>query len=215
MKKSRARYTRVELASIVPRAESVSSMGKRQFKALLESVRTLGQLQPLVVRDVGGGKFEIVDGAWRHKALTEANILHADVLNLGSVPEETALEIHLALNLNRGKPKPRPLANVLEKATGGDARREIRVWRQLPLTGKSVTHVVSKLRSKTERKPPVKHDPNAQPSFVDFKMRVPPDAAMVCDQALSHIESNHGVKRPRAFELLAADYLSGTGVQSP
>lgn len=209
---SKARYDRVHIGDIVPRDESITSMNSRQYKSLLESVRQFGQLQPLVVEAVANiGKYRVVDGNVRLKILKELECKQVDVLDLGAVSEQDAAEIHLIFNMNRGKPKAEPLANVLEVATSNDVMRESRLFKEVPLTGKSVVHAIEKIRARIEKKQ-VKHDPDAEPSFIDFKMRLPPDAAKVCDQALSYIETNNDVKRPRAFELMAADYLAGVGV---
>lgn len=210
----RARYTRLNMADIIPRCESVTAMNKRQYESLKESIKAFGQLQPLVVQYIiTEKKYEVVDGNVRLQIFNELKYLSADVLDLGAIAPEDAAELHLTFNLNRGKPKAEPLVNTLEYATCDDVVRQARVHKQIPIAGKSVGQAIEKIRKKLEGKKEVKHNPDAEPSFIDFRMRLPPDAAKICDQALTYIEKNNEVKRSRAFELMAADFLAGAGVQ--
>jgi ParB-like chromosome segregation protein Spo0J len=193
---------------------TTTKLTKRQREALRISLQTLGQIQALVVREGSGWLYECLDGSQRLELLEMLGAVKVDVLDLGKVDDAKAREIHLALNLNRGKPNAGPLADALEAVVHSRSTPDERAFKEvvllelLPLSSKSIDKTVAKLRSKgTTRQ--VVHNPKAPHGWVDFKFSVDPAAAKVCDQALTRVEKSTGCQRHVAFERVCADFLQG------
>ena len=64
------------------------------------SLRRFGQMVPLVVRQIHGGKYEIVDGRRRWEAMKNAPGSEVWVHNIGSVSRAMAVKHYLALSLS-------------------------------------------------------------------------------------------------------------------
>lgn len=206
-------YERVDIDRLYTSGWTTTKHTKRQVDALEISIQTLGQLQPFVVREGGSGTLQIIDGEARWRLLKKLGAVQVDVLNLGAVDDCKALEIHLALNLDHGKPAAEPLADALEAVVQsradpkGQAFKEVRLLELLPLRSSGIDKTVEKLRKRAAPKPP--HNPNAPHGWVRFRFDVDPGAALVCDQALTRVEKSTGCKRGVAFERIMADALAG------
>jgi ParB-like chromosome segregation protein Spo0J len=202
------------LGRIEPRETSVTKHTKRQTEALYKSIDRFGLLQPLVVRELRENTdLEVIDGNKRLEALRYFAFTHVDVVILEPMDEDVATEIHLALNLNGGKPAADRLADALESVieSGTDdaekARKEVDLLKTVPLASRGIDKTVEKLRSRGRAKKS-EHDPSTR-SWVDFRFSVDPDAARVCDDALTKVEADTGCKRGVAFERICADFLAG------
>lgn len=212
------RYERTPIKYINPSSWGTTKMSPRQYKALKESLRRFGQLQPVVVRvnpsrAAGDVSVDVVDGDKRLGALLELGALEVDCINIGVRDDVHCLEVHLALNLDRGKPKADALADAIEnvveapKTESAKAMSEISLSRLIPLA-KMPVKMVAHLRSRGRSNAPT-GNPKATKGWIDFAFKIAPSAARVCDDALSFVEKHHNVKRPQAFELICADFLAG------
>ncbi|TVQ84568.1 MAG: ParB/RepB/Spo0J family partition protein [Micavibrio sp.] len=115
---------------------------EEKMKQLAESVRTHGVLQPLLVRPVAGGKYEIVAGERRWRAAQEAQ-LHKLPVVIKEIDDRTALEIALIENLQRQD------LNPVEEAEGYQRLMQEFSYRQEDLAaqlGKSRSHIANTLR---------------------------------------------------------------------
>ena len=80
------------------------------IESLAESIRGQGVLQPILVRPLGGGKYELVAGERRWRAARQAGLKDIPVI-VRNVTEAESLEIALIENLQRED------LNPLERAT--------------------------------------------------------------------------------------------------
>ena len=113
-----------------------------KMKQLVESVKIHGVLQPLLVRPLDGGDYEIVAGERRWRAAQEAQ-LHKLPVVIKEIDDRTALEIALIENLQRQD------LNPVEEAEGYQRLIEEFSYRQEDLAGqlgKSRSHVANTLR---------------------------------------------------------------------
>jgi len=84
------------------------------FHGIVESIRRYGnRLYPVIVRDVGRNRLEIVDGEHRWKACCRLGLQKVFVKNLGRVDDGTAEELMLLLNENRGEADLLKLAKLM------------------------------------------------------------------------------------------------------
>lgn len=109
---------------------------------LVESVKIHGVLQPLLVRPLEDGHYEIVAGERRWRAAQEAQ-LHKLPVVIKEIDDRTALEIALIENLQRQD------LNPVEEAEGYQRLMEEFSYRQEDLAaqlGKSRSHIANTLR---------------------------------------------------------------------
>ena len=78
---------------------------------LAESIRAQGIMQPILVRPVDGGRFEIIAGERRWRAAQRAGLKEIPAL-VRSVPDQAALALALIENIQRED------LNPLEEAQG-------------------------------------------------------------------------------------------------
>ena len=86
-------------------------MDAAALEALAESIRAQGVIQPLVVRPVGYGRYELIAGERRWRASQLAGLAEVPAV-VRTVPDETALAMALIENIQRED------LNPLEEALG-------------------------------------------------------------------------------------------------
>jgi ParB family chromosome partitioning protein len=112
------------------------------LKELAESIVTHGILQPLVVRPVGGGQFEIICGERRWRAAQKAQLHDVPVI-IREMDDEQAMQVALIENLQRED------LNPLDEAEGYQRLMEEFAHTQEKLAsavGKSRSHVANMVR---------------------------------------------------------------------
>lgn len=106
----------VDINKIMPnRYQPRKSFNEDSMKELSESIRDKGVLQPVIVTELGDGRYELVAGERRWRAAKTAGLLEIPVL-IKDFSDEDKLEIALIENIQRED------LNPLEKA---EAFREI------------------------------------------------------------------------------------------
>src|SRR5258708_3860465 len=73
---------------------------REQLDELVSSIRKQGIIQPLIVRIVGGGRYELIAGERRWRAATEIGLETVPVI-VRSASDREALELALVENLQR------------------------------------------------------------------------------------------------------------------
>lgn len=86
-------------------------MDKVSLEELAQSIRSRGIVQPILVREIGTGKFEIVAGERRWRAAQIVGLATVPAL-VRDIPDEQALGIGLIENIQRED------LNAIEEATG-------------------------------------------------------------------------------------------------
>lgn len=82
---------------------------------LLESVKELGAFKPILVREVKGGKLQILGGEHRWKAAKQLGMEEVPVWNLGVISDEKAKKIGLIDNARYGEDDTLGLAALLKE----------------------------------------------------------------------------------------------------
>jgi ParB family chromosome partitioning protein len=87
-------------------------MSQESLDELAESIRAQGLVQPIVVRPVGGGRYEIIAGErrWRASKLAELELIPAIVRD---VSDRSAIAMALIENIQRENLNPMEEANAL------------------------------------------------------------------------------------------------------
>ncbi|RCJ16275.1 chromosome partitioning protein ParB [Nostoc sp. ATCC 43529] len=98
---SRATETTVKLKDIVlPQHQPRRYFDPEALKQLTESIKQHGILQPLLVRPIGGGKYEVVAGERRYRSGIEAKLEAAPVV-VRELSDDQAFQLALIENLQR------------------------------------------------------------------------------------------------------------------
>ncbi|WP_223278463.1 ParB/RepB/Spo0J family partition protein [Nostoc sp. 'Peltigera membranacea cyanobiont' 232] len=96
-----ATETTIKLSDIVlPQHQPRRYFDPQALKELVESVKQHGILQPLLVRPIGGGKYELVAGERRYRAGQEAKLEVAPVV-VRELSDDQAFQLALIENLQR------------------------------------------------------------------------------------------------------------------
>jgi ParB family chromosome partitioning protein len=138
--------------------ETVSSLGveriqrgryqpRRDFDAdslreLADSIAAQGVIQPIVVRPVGDGQYEIIAGERRWRAAQQAGLSEIPVV-VREVDEQTAIAIALIENIQRDDLNPLEEASALQRLLGEFGLTHMQVAEAV---GKSRTTVTNLLR---------------------------------------------------------------------
>jgi ParB family chromosome partitioning protein len=112
-----------------------SRMDQEALNALAASIKAQGVMQPILVRPVAGGQYEIIAGERRWRAARLAGLSSVPVL-VRNVPDQQALAVALIENIQRED------LNALEEAVGLE-----RLIREFSLTHQAVADAVGKSRA--------------------------------------------------------------------
>ncbi len=123
--------TRLQPGKYQPR----SHMDETSLDELAASIREQGLMQPIIVRDIGGKRYEIIAGERRWRAAQKAGLKEVPVL-VKSIPDQTALAWSLIENIQRED------LNPLEEAQGLQ-----RLVAEFSLTHEDVAKAVGRSRS--------------------------------------------------------------------
>jgi ParB family chromosome partitioning protein len=110
-------------------------MDQEALKELAESIKTQGVIQPILVRPVAAGKFEIIAGERRWRAARMAGLQAVPVV-VRDIPDSQALAVALIENIQRED------LNPLEQAVGIQ-----RLTQEFGLTHQSAAEVLGRSRA--------------------------------------------------------------------
>jgi len=114
---------KLALDSLVPYGDQArTQFDPEPLQELADSIKEIGVVEPLLVRMLGDGRYEIIAGERRFRAAKMAGLTHVPVL-LRQLDDATADKIHLAENIHRENLSTLDLAQRVHKdatAAGGD-----------------------------------------------------------------------------------------------
>lgn len=110
-------------------------MDPQSLEELAQSIKTHGVMQPIVVRSIGKGRYEIIAGERRWRASQQAGLDKIPVL-VRDIPDETAIALALIENIQREDLSPIEEAIALQ-----------RLQQEFELTQQQVADVVGKSRT--------------------------------------------------------------------
>ena len=91
-----------------------SRMDETALNELADSIREQGLMQPILVRPIDGGSFEIIAGERRWRAAQRAGLTEVPAL-VKQVPDQSALALSLIENIQREDLNPLEEANGLQR----------------------------------------------------------------------------------------------------
>ncbi len=115
---------------------------KAGIEELAASIRARGLLQPILVRPIGGGRYEIVAGERRWRAAQKAH-LHNVAVIIRELTDEQAAEIALIENVQRVDLNPVEEATAYNRLADSYGRTQEEISKAV---GKSRSHVANMMR---------------------------------------------------------------------
>ena len=112
-------------------------MDPGSLEELAESIKSQGIMQPIIVRSVGGGRFEIIAGERRWRAAQLAGLSEVPTL-VRDIPDDAALAMSLIENIQRED------LNPLEEAAGVQ-----RLIDEVGMTHEQAANAIGRSRSAT------------------------------------------------------------------
>lgn len=119
-KSSKVKMVEVEIDSLEPNPWNTNFVSPEHESKLEESVKRFGIFKPIIVRDIGEGKLQILGGEHRWSAAKRLGYSKVPIVNLGPVDEARAKEIGLADNGRYGQDDPLGLAALLKDLGNSD-----------------------------------------------------------------------------------------------
>lgn len=95
-------YLEVDINSVFPNKWNPNSQKGEMFSKLVKNIRELGQIDPVLCRQLPDNVYEIVDGEHRFHACREIGNTTIAILNLGHVDDSLAKVLTINMNNIRG-----------------------------------------------------------------------------------------------------------------
>ena len=130
--------TDISLSNLVPAPWNSNAMDRAMLARLAKSVNTFGFLEPLIVRDMGDGEFEIIGGSHRFQVLKETDAVTAPCV-IVEADDESARLLSQALNHIEGEDDPAMRAESLRRILAKFSESD--VLSILPETSKSLAEL--------------------------------------------------------------------------
>lgn len=115
---SKENYIEIELSKLVKADWNYKEDNDDLKEKLKVNITKNGQVENLIVRELGKGKYEIVNGNHRYDAMVELELKTAVAYNLGVIKLEDAKRIAIETNETRFLTNEVKLAAVLKELTG-------------------------------------------------------------------------------------------------
>lgn len=202
---------------IVPNRWNPNVMSPFMYAKELDSIREFGLIDPVLVREVGIDRYQIIDGEHRWRAAGDLGIDEVPVWNLGLIDDATAKRLTITMNELRGQSDPAKMSSLLDELAKLTPIDELAA--KLPFTNEYFTAMTGlpKLAPLGATPPGPSPFPASDPAsgaggrrWVERTYRLPPEAAEVLDEALAVARDQAGedVADHQALEFIAAEFLA-------
>lgn len=198
---------RVPVEAITPNNWNPNRMDEFMFQKELASIRAFGFVDPVTVREIGDGLYEILDGEHRWRAAQDLGMKMIPCWNLGYVPDPIAKQLTVVLNETRGRADEDKLSALLNDLLTSESSADL--MENLPFDAERFRALTGSDFDWSELDSPDASDQTEPETgiWVERIYRMPLDAAKVLDEALIRIKGEDEMSDAQALEALAADYL--------
>lgn len=174
-----------------------------------------GQIENIIVRELGGGRYEVVNGNHRLKAMRALGIKACVAYDLGDVPLSTAQRIAVETNETKFDKDNLKLAQVLQSITADFSVADVAL--SMPFEEQEIVNFVATLShdwSQYDPTPAPTPNPDEGPGTTDVDIMVTPEVKAAFHEAVGRVQrlleerTGEAVTESRAMlrivELLAA-----------
>lgn len=197
----------LHVAEVKPNIWNPNRMDAATFEKEKASITRFGFVQPVIVRRLPSGEYELVDGEHRLKAAIELGMTEIPAFEIGPISEHEARQLTVLLNELHGQAEPERLADLLRGLLASDTLDNL--VEVLPYSKEEFGKIAQlpefdwdQFKQKTEEE-------GSGERWKEFVFRMPPDSARVLERALSIARdaSDGNPKDWQALEMIAASYL--------
>jgi len=139
----------IPIDQIEPNPWNPNRMSKREFEALKQEIQKRGQIYPIVVRELENGKYQIIDGEHRWKAMKELGYRTIKIINLGKVDDRLAKILTVNLNQIRGEFDIEALYTLIESMISKEEIDPNILKEEMPLLEEDIDIVIQSLNINT------------------------------------------------------------------
>lgn len=104
----------IELDKLEPNHWNPNQQSAFIYDKELNSIDTFGFIDPILIREIEDGKFQIVDGEHRWKAMKEKGAKTISAINMGKVDDVVAMQLTIITNETRGRTDRVKLVELLD-----------------------------------------------------------------------------------------------------
>lgn len=180
------------------------------YAKALESIQLYGFIDPLTVRQLDYGRYQIIDGEHRFQAGKDLGITMFPVMLVEGLTDDQAKKLTIVMNELHGQADPGKMGDLLNdilKATDMDSLLVglpystdiLAGFMGLPTLPPLKTTLSSAAGASTDQKEP----------WAERLYRMPKSVALVIDEALEKAKDGEELESWQALERVAADYLAG------
>lgn len=192
---------------LLPNPWNPNRMTAAMYDKALESIQTFGFIDPLTVRRQGLN-FQIIDGEHRFRAGIDLGMYEFPCVII-DVTDAEAKKLTIVLNELHGQADPGKMGDLLADILDLTSLSELKVG--LPYDdGVLAGFLNQKLPDlpPLESVPPQAPGASASPRWVERLYKMPPEVALVVDEAIEKAKDGEEIEAWQGLERVAADYLA-------
>jgi len=175
---------------------------KIEFEKLKNALKYHGQIDPLIVREIGEEKYELINGYHRWLAMKELGWKKAEVKNLGKISREEAIKKALTLEEIRIPLDVIEVAELLKNLKEAEVELE-----GLPYLEEEIKEKIELLEFDWENFKETEEE--EKPDITTLSIKVTQEQRKIILEAINKVMEKEKVKEGRALELICADFLAG------
>lgn len=204
-------FARINANELKANPWNPNKMTAFMYEKAVESLKEFGFIAPVVVRQLGPGSYQIIDGEHRFRAALSIGMTEIPVVIVDGLSEDQAKKLTVVLNELRGQFDPGKLSDLLGDLA--DSGQITDLFSSMPFTSDVLKGFVG-LEGIPLPKPVKQERPKRQERWTERTFRLPAAVDEVVAEALDKAKSAIGEDSTedwQALEVICAEYLAGNG----
>lgn len=206
MKEINTNNTVVDIKNVIPNDYNPKlnidddQENRKEFEKIKESLELAGQIQPLIVRELESGKYEIINGYHRWRAMQELGYKKIEIKNLGKIDFDTAVSRALLTEDTKIPIDGIELSALIKKLVTPD--KSIDYWASLlPYTSEVIQEKIDLINFDFNQFD--NENEEVEDGAVNFNFKVSMENAEICRRALSMVSDDNN----QAFFEVCESYI--------
>lgn len=178
------------------------------YAKALESIELYGFIDPLLVREIGPGRIQIIDGEHRFRAGVDLGMDEFPCIKI-KADDATAKKLTIVMNELHGQSDPGKMGDLLADILALTSLDDLLVglpYDESVLAGFLNLPSLPPLEAAT---PPAAVASDQKEVWVERLFRMPKSVALVVDEAIEKARNHEEIEAWQGLERVAADYLAG------
>jgi ParB-like chromosome segregation protein Spo0J len=182
------KFEHIKASKLVKALWNYKNDDAQKMRKLVENIRQNGQVENIIVRDIGNGKYEVVNGNHRLDAFQELELDEVMVCNLGKVSDAQAKKIAVETNETRFPSDLLSLSTVMKDILIEFPQEELLT--SMPYTDVELNDLLN--LNKNPILPPEVNDAEGdEPAFLNLKIALTQEQHEAWNQWKNTIESEN------------------------